>query len=235
MLIAKHSPGVVNAPFCSGLGPSTITTGLIKSSFSLTECQLMGEYANEMKPIGTADYTVILYSASQSCAYGNGAAAENIPKTSKRSGFSIYQTNGVMTQVDASAIFLSSKFSQSLAGIYGSQGQSIATNAFIWASHLEMVLLANNLNASGDYYEGEFPFSSLMDEYGTKGDISIADLIRMSSPRKIEPTLHMTNSMVNNQIPNAAFAYTGFDIESKFATELVSYIVIHRPYTPLEG
>lgn len=30
-----------------------------------------------------------------------------------------------------------------MSGIYGTQGQSIASNAFIWASHLDLVLLAN--------------------------------------------------------------------------------------------
>lgn len=122
-----------------------------------------------------------------------------------------------------------------MSGVYGSQGQSIATNAFIWASHLEMVLLANSLNASGDYYEGEFPFSSLMDEYGQPGNVSIGDLIRMSTPNKIKSTLHMTNSMVNNNLPTSAFTNTGEEVEKGFATELVSYIVIHKPYTPLDN
>jgi len=214
------------------MGVSTLTTGLVKASFSLTQALDLAD--GTQKPIGSQDYVVLMYSPSQSVAYGAGASSE-LPVTSKRSGFSIFQSSGTIQVINASQIFTETRFTQSMAGIYGSQGQTIATNAFIWASHLDAVLLANNLNASGDYYEGEFPFSSLMDEYGNPGLISIADLIRMSGPKKIKSELSMTNSMVNNNLPAQAFQNTKDEVEKGFATELVSYIVIHKAFTPLDA
>jgi len=231
MLLAKHSPGTINSPFVQAMGVSTINTGIVTSQFSMTTAWSLGSLSQQ--PLGTNDYTVIFYSPSQSVAYGPGNFY--LPETSKRSGFSILQTDTPGASIDPNSIFYDTNFTKSMSGIYGTQGQSISANAFIWASHLDLVLLANQLNASGDYYTGEFPYSSLMDEFGSPGNVTIADLIRMSKPRKIVDTIPLSCSMVNNNLPTNAFVNTTDEVQKGFSSELVSYLVIHKPYTPLDG
>lgn len=96
-------------------------------------------------------------------------------------------------------------------------------------------MLANQLNVSGDYYLGEFPYSSLMDEYGSPGVVAVADLIRMAQPKKVSSQIAMTCSMVNNNLPTNTFVNEQSEIEKGFASELVTYLVIHKAFTPLDS
>lgn len=89
------------------MGVSTIRTGLISSQFSLNTCWDIDSYS--MKPIGTSDYVVIFYSPSQSVAYGPGHPG--MPTTSKRSGFSILQTDSGMQTMDPHTFFTDTNFS----------------------------------------------------------------------------------------------------------------------------
>jgi hypothetical protein len=86
MLLAKHSPGTIDAPFVQQMGVSTIRTGIITSQFSVKEA--WDHTSSALQPVGTSDYVVIFYSPSQSVAYGTGNQG-HLPSSSKRSGFSI--------------------------------------------------------------------------------------------------------------------------------------------------
>lgn len=62
MLLAKHSPGTMNAPFMQAMGVSTITPGVVKGSFSMQYAWSLTSAKSE--PIGTDDYVVIMFSPS---------------------------------------------------------------------------------------------------------------------------------------------------------------------------
>jgi len=98
-----------------------------------------------------------------------------------------------------------------------------------------MVLIGNDINLTGSYYMGEFPYSSLLDEYGSPGRVSIADLIRMAGHKRLSKTVPMMCSMVNNNLPTNAFVNSFAEMEKGFASELVSYIVIHKAFTPIDS
>lgn len=186
------------------------------------------------QPVGTKDYVVIFFSPSQSVAYGTGGISK-IPPTSKRAGFSILQTDNLNATLDPQTLFTDVGYAYSLPQMYGSQGQSISSNAFLWASHLDMVLIGNEINLTGSCYHGEFPYSSLLDEYGAPGLVSVDDLIRMGSHKKLTKNVSLMCSMVNNNLPTNAFTNDTYEIEKGFSSELVSYMVIHKAFTPIDA
>lgn len=57
----------------------------------------------------------------------------------------------------------------------------------------------------------------------------------MARPNKMKTELAMTCSMVNNNLPTNSFVNTTAEIEKGFSSELVSYMVIHKAFTPLDG
>lgn len=82
---------------------------------------------------------------------------------------------------------------------------------------------------------GQFPYSSLLDEFGSPGVIQVNDLLRMSDHKKLTTTIPMMCSMVNNNLPTNAFVNDTAEIEKGFASELVTYLVIHKAFTPLDS
>lgn len=87
MLAAKHWPGRYNVPFVSAMNISSNHVGVIHSNFSRTQCV---DETNTSLPMGTKDYTIIMYCPSMSVLYGPGGAG-NIPATSKLGGLVIRQ------------------------------------------------------------------------------------------------------------------------------------------------
>jgi hypothetical protein len=72
-----------------------------------------------------------------------------------------------------------------MSDLYGSQGENIASSAFIWASEMEVVPIANAASYAGEVRTGYLPYSTFFDEAGNTGDFNIQDLIRISSPQAV--------------------------------------------------
>lgn len=57
----------------------------------------------------------------------------------------------------------------------------------------------------------------------------------MARPHKIKSEVSMTCSMVNNNLPTNSFVNSTTELEKGFSSELVSYMVIHKAFTPLDN
>lgn len=57
----------------------------------------------------------------------------------------------------------------------------------------------------------------------------------MARPHKIKSEVSMTCSMVNNNLPTNSFVNSTSELEKGFSSELVSYMVIHKAFTPLDN
>jgi len=87
-----------------------------------------------------------------------------------------------------------------MATLYGSQGGTIATNAFIWAARAQMNIVGPKWGESGIVYHVAIPWSSLSN---SSGDVSFS----VNSLKRFNPTVSnkidtysVTSAVVNNDI-----------------------------------
>jgi hypothetical protein len=64
-----------------------------------------------------------------------------------------------------------------MASIYGSQGNGIAANAFIWASQIKFTIPASAANIAGLCYYGTLPMSCLLDDEDSVHPYTFKDLM----------------------------------------------------------
>jgi len=93
-----------------------------------------------MLTLSNFNYVVILYAPSLSACYGTGESG-NLGTTTKLGGLAIGGTTTPTREFISQSMFQSTIMTPyTLADIYGGSGSSIAENAFIWSSALEVTL-----------------------------------------------------------------------------------------------
>jgi hypothetical protein len=85
-----------------------------------------------MKPPGTSDYTVIMHCPALSLYYGTGNS-EEMPTDTKLAGLAVWQLNDSTRSLIGVRNFLNYNEGFPLAEVYGSQGNTVGSSAFIWA------------------------------------------------------------------------------------------------------
>lgn len=138
MIVAKHFPGSVNPPFVSDMNVSSAHTGIVRTKMTVNDAY---NTSGSLEGNLLADYHVIMYCPSLSILYGPGSSP-NIPTSSKLGGYYHVCTNQTSTDIASLSHFISTtKGALAMSSMYGSQGDTIAQNAFIWASEIEFSLL----------------------------------------------------------------------------------------------
>lgn len=91
-----------------------------------------------------------------------------------------------------------------MTDIYGSQGDTIAQSAFVWASSMEFNLLGANANLSGTVKLGHFTVSSLQG-FDAAGAISVNNLMKavhttVDLKALDKASFSLTSAVVNHSI-----------------------------------
>lgn len=113
-----------------------------------------------------------------------------------------------------------------MASLYGSQGDTIAENSFIWASRMNITLSGPNANAAGTVKLGSFTVSSLLTRDVTSA-ISISDLMKavtyeLDVKKKAEFTLQA--GVVNHSVASSMYRVsdvTNYTEDSDLGAEIV--------------
>lgn len=90
MLCAKCHPGQYTTDYCAGMNKVNLPTNIFSVSNSHSSCYVFdGAYGTTAVPLGTKDYTVIMWSSSMTAFKGDGYAA-NIPQSDKLGGMVMF-------------------------------------------------------------------------------------------------------------------------------------------------
>lgn len=133
-------------------------TGIVESSIIVNQAR---DTAGALRNLEDGDYQVIMYCPTASVLNGPGGAG-NIGATTKLGGY--YHILTDVTNVDIASVshfYAVAKGAYAMGDLYGSQGDTIAQNAFIWSSTAKFQLLGANANLCGTVKLGHFTLSSL--------------------------------------------------------------------------
>jgi hypothetical protein len=92
-----------------------------------------------------------------------------------------------------------------MSGIYGSQGDTIAETAFIWAGQLDFTLNAPLATASGTIRLGHITLNSFFERDGLT-TITVNDLLKSvhtTMSLKNNPKFSLISAVVNHELVNA--------------------------------
>jgi len=200
MLVAKHFPGKYDVPYVAGMNMSSAHTGILSSQFSIAN--MYDADTALSAPCGSKRYQIIAYCPVLTAMNGNAAFGT----TTKLGGLTTMQTDDPNATIFTFTDFYSTTADEaySMSDIYGSQGTSIANNAFIWASELSMILEAPRADVSGSVSYGHFPLSSLV------ARDSVAELTLNDMRKSVtgvhsfteSPTITLSCAVVNHEIVN---------------------------------
>lgn len=122
MFIAKHFPGQFNAPFCKGIEPTSLRTGIINSTSTWSKL-----YDHTTTPahvnVGSQKYIVIM-----SCP---AFSLHKAPTGTVSSG--IYMSTINDPQLAKNYMGFDNSCQISTATLYGDDGLAVAENVFTWA------------------------------------------------------------------------------------------------------
>lgn len=124
-----------------------------------------------------------------------------------------------------------------MSSIYGSQGDTIAETAFVWATRLDIQLRAPSANAAGTIHTGYFTLSSLLTrDKNTQININqLMQSVTKSIDIKKRAGITLYNSVVNHSIASNLdmIASPEFTEEKDLGEEYVVFAIIERPFTSL--
>lgn len=118
-----------------------------------------------------------------------------------------------------------------MSTLYGSQGDTFAENAFIWASRASFTLEAPEATCAGKIHTGFFPLSSLVDKVSASS-VSIAQL-RQSTTNSIDikqkTRFDLTVGVVNHSLVNTLLSKHTTD-DFTFASEIVAFAIVENGF-----
>jgi len=145
-----------------------------------------------------------MWCTSLTQVFGPGGAGA-VPTTSKLSGMFNREVDSATANVVSAGDFTSTSSTYAMSALYGSQGDTIAENAFIWSQKATFSMLGPEANASGVVHLGHFTLSSLISK-DVLDNISVTDLFK-SVHTKISvaksKSFYLHNFVINHGIANA--------------------------------
>jgi len=177
-LHAKYDARSGPAPYLIGGEPTDMPSGVVESTMSVVTAP--DYFGGAYSDLGTKDYAVIAYCPALSCMYGGqGTGGTLIPNTSKLAGLCVFQTDNTSASM-RDDMFVNSLYGFPLSSIYGSQGDKIGSNTFIWSSFVHSSFLTLDIGRAGIVHQLTLPFSSLKNEDGADAYVSVSDMIRLA-------------------------------------------------------
>lgn len=160
MLVSKAHPGQFNAPYVAGMNCTNLPTSTFSVSNSFPECNLYGTSVDE--PLGTAEYTVLLWANSCTAFSGDGGGG-NISPSDRLGGLVIMQVKSADLQSPwiSREVFQKQQSAYTMQEVYGSNLTGFSAGGFIWASEATMNVLTPAANLVGSYYKGTMQFGQL--------------------------------------------------------------------------
>lgn len=129
-------------------------TSIVRSKFSQTQCNTYGTTVNN--DIGTSSYTLITMSPTLSALKGPATFGNAV-----MAGYTIQQVADVSAPVLKLATYYDAYAALNLSALYGSNGTSIASSVFVWATEILFTLEGPSATASGAIHIGFFPLATL--------------------------------------------------------------------------
>lgn len=121
-----------------------LPTNIFTVSNSFADCYnfAAGAFTTSAAPIGTSDYTVLMWSNSMTAFKGDGIGA-NIPTTVKLGGMVMFSLNesSLEDPVISRNTFQNPRISFSMNDVYGSDMSKFSAGGYVWASEAQFNIL----------------------------------------------------------------------------------------------
>lgn len=128
---------------------------------------------------------MILHCPALTAFYGNNASG-SFASNVKLGGLFIIQTANPNLAIFSPGNFSRINEAYTLSNLYGSQGNSIATNLFIWAQKLTFFLEAPEMTRTGTVTYGCFPLSSAWDLSNLAQLLTVNQLLKATTGKPID-------------------------------------------------
>lgn len=152
-LVAKCHPGEFNVPYVAGMNVSNLPTTCFTVSNSFSDANVYGDF--DQSPLGTSDYTLLMWSSSMTAFSGENTAGQ-IPATDRLGGLVMKMINA--SDLDSAwitrSIFTEIQSAYTMLETYGSDMTGFSAGGFVWASEATFNVLAPAANIVGSFYRG---------------------------------------------------------------------------------
>lgn len=155
MTVAKNYPGQLDTEYCAGMNMTPLPT--ICASVSTQVREAYSREENDFLPLGTKDYTVIMWCSSATLFHGPGGQG-NFTDIQKLGGLYINTMDNVNQNIGFQGMFSRSNEARTMDEVYGSTMEGFSNGGGAWASELTFNLLCPNATLVGACYKGSFMF-----------------------------------------------------------------------------
>lgn len=229
MLVAGAYPGQFNVRYVAGMNCTNLPTSTFSVSNTFSESHVKGDDTTATHPLGTNDYTLIMFCPSAT-AFNGGTESWSIPNSDKLGGLTIVQYSG--NQLDDPHVdknlFRYAPASMTMRETYGSNLTGFSSGGFIWASEATINVLAPAANMVGSYYRGTIQYGQIP-KSGQPG-LTLRELIEIAGDVEVmEPQFHMRIKVVNHDLVYDTQDSSKTLESSDFAGELVQYVILQKP------
>jgi len=192
MTQAKLHPGTIDCAYVSGMNINSANTSIVRSQFSQTLANQYG--TTSQAAIGSNNYTLITLSPTLSALKGPATYGNAI-----MSGYTIQQTDDVSAPILKLSSYYDQYVALNLSALYGSNGTSIASSVFVWASEIMLTLEGPAAIASGAVHIGFFPLAVLQNA-GTLSINQLRNAVSATLDVKETTSFRLTNAVVNHDL-----------------------------------
>lgn len=182
MLVAKMSPGQFNVPYVAAMNNTNLPTNTFSVSNTYAEANRFNSTVAE--PLGTSDYTLIMWSSSMTAFSGDGQPG-NIPATDRLGGMVIKMIDAA--DIDSAwirrGIFEETQSAYTMLEAYGSDMSKFSAGGFVWASEATFNVLTPAASLVGSWYRGTVQFGQL--PVGQGQGLSLRQLIEIAGDTEV--------------------------------------------------
>jgi len=169
MAVAKCIPGSINASYVAGMDVTALPTQVFSVSNALGSAHTMSSIEdenNQSLPLGTKDYTLIMWCPSTTARHGidsQKGSINYISPSSRLGGMVVLQSDQthlaypVLDQLS----FERSDMARTMTEVYGSDMEGYTSGGFIWSAQADVNVLAPAANMVGSWYSGTITFGQL--------------------------------------------------------------------------
>lgn len=224
MLLAKYFPGEIDAPFVAGMNTLPVPTSTFHVSTEISIAPKADTSIDGNRfALGTQKFCVLAFCPSITSHLGTNGSMDG----ERLSGLQILQSDSAATKILFQDGFNRVSRTRLCAELYGSDFKGFAQSGMIWASSMQLSMLAPLANVVGAVYEGALTLSQL-----PEGGLSVGDMIRIAQKNHTGGTqFELRGAVVNHSMifNHHDPAGTVESVYEDLALETVHYLVFQTP------